>query len=294
MNPQHNERPPQNAGGRDMWLRVSDVAIDHTYQRPLNELQVARMAAAWNPDLAGAIEVSHRADGRYVALDGQQRLVAARRAGVEFIRAIVHDHLTIQQEAARFVELNTLRARPKAIDIFNGRLASQEEEALAVRAVIEEAGCKVPRHSGETPYPGIMAVDACVRVYRATGRQGLLSTLQVLTACWPTDPKGLRGMMIYGVGATLWYYAGHPNFSVVALKDRLSRVPASRIIQRGMELATGGEGGPGTAKFGYPGHRLAVGEVYNRGARKTIPYLTLADARAVDAGHNPWVAEAKV
>jgi hypothetical protein len=276
---------PRDGGGRDMWLRVSDIAIDPAYQKALSEPQLKRMGVSWRPELAGAIEVSHRADDRLVALDGQHRLVFARRLGVEFIRAIVHEGLTTQQEAMRFVLLNTVRSAPKSVDIFNARLVSGDPEAEAVRDEVVKAGFFFPRHSGEKPYPAILATDICCRAFRAGGRVLLADTLTVIGQAWPQDRRSTTAPILSGVAATLYYYGRHPNFLRRTLIERLARVPALRIFQRGLELGSQ-PGGP--AIFAYSGHRSAVVEIYNRGAQRTLPALTIPNAKAISAGLNPW------
>lgn len=276
---------------REMWLNPKDLKIDPAYQRRVKQPAIDEMVnAGWREDLAGFCDVSLRPNGDMVVVDGQHRVLVARHLGVDRVRVILHEGLTLDDEAQLWVDLNTRRSRPKVIDIFNARLVANDEVALAVREAIAEAGAFVPRHSGSIPWPGIQAVDACERVYRAGGKTLLVLTLRTLLASWPDDQLGLRGYLIHGVAAVHFYYAGHPNFSREKLIERLARTPARFVYQRGIELATAPEGGPGTVSFAYPGHRRAVVATYNKGAQRQLPDLNRELARDIARGDYVWPA----
>jgi len=279
-----------------MWLRVADLTVDQSYQADISRSQLAKMVP-WNPDLAGAIEVSHRTDGRYLVLDGQHRLLSARAQHIEFIRAIVHQGLAVEDEALRFVLLNTQRRQPKALDLFHGRLRAGDEEAAAVVAIVTEFGLTIPRHhGGNIADNAIGCADALTRIYATGGDFLLRETLRVVEHAWLGNTRGHSGPVVSGVAGVIWVYRQHPYFSISRLAERVSIVSPIHLAQRAGVIAEGRQGahGGGTASgsrnLGYGLYREAVREVYNRRARNQLPAATTSDLRRIALGQNPWVA----
>jgi hypothetical protein len=285
------------SAGKDMWVRTGDLIVDRVYQREPNVRTIAKMAAHWRPELAGVLEVSRRADGHYVVLDGQHRLLAARAAGVEHVRCLVHEHLTPKQEAAMFVDLNTQRTRPKSSAIFNGNLAAGDPVALAIEAAVITSGAQVarPSNGSNAPWNHIRATAALERIFDTGGRALLEATVRVLGEAFPEDKLAYSAAMMIGCSSVIYAYGSHPNFSIDAFTERLAAAGARRIDQAGKSYpATSGSAGAsnskGTVLANAIGHRWAMVRAYNARARKRLPDLTQSNMKQLSMGNNPWAA----
>lgn len=274
-------------------VRVASLKIDPTYQRPVNELRVERMAAEWNDDLAGAITVSERSDGFYVA-DGQHRLVAARRAGVIHLPAIVHSGLSQSEEASLFAAINTGTVRPSALAIFRARVIAADPVAEDIARVVAKCGCIIAYNQGrQSKQPNsTSAVSALERAYDAVGALGLEYTLRTCTTAWPDADRALDAPTITGVSGFLYTYQHHPLFRPERLSEKLAERPVRGFIQRAKDLggsSSSATGGTGKVKAGPVKAAL---EAYNRGLRGNhLPEPTLTTYRFLAAGRNPWVEQ---
>jgi Family of unknown function (DUF6551) len=294
-------RLPGRGNSRDEWLPVNELKIDPRYQRVLQESKVKRMIVDWSDDEAGVIEVSRRSNGDLIVMDGQHRMIAARRLGITHLRALVHDGMTYPAEARLFVRLNTERTKPNKLSTFNGRIQAEDPVAIGVRDAILEAGFTIATSAGGHANKAgrIVSVDPCERLYLL----GLLpETLRIVKTVWPDDPQAITAAILSGVGAMLYCYRLHPNFNLSHFEEALSRSPVRRILQRaketgslmshgyhsGLDILQSGVSHT-TTKVGYPQVRDAMLYEYNRGLRKNqLPPVTQSELKLLSLGRNPW------
>lgn len=116
---------------------LSDLRVDHRYQRALIDTAVRKMKREWIEKRVTAPEIAHREDEGLFVLDGQQRSEAARQLGYTHIRCHIQPSQGVQWEALEFVALNanstsvTTLAKHKA-RVFGGEpVACKLEEILA-------------------------------------------------------------------------------------------------------------------------------------------------------------------
>src|SRR5262245_59163962 len=80
-----------------VWVDVSDLHIDHKYQREISMSLVQRIAAGYNP--VEPIIVSKRRSGKMFVINGQHRTSAAKLIREKRIRALVMEGLDTATEA---------------------------------------------------------------------------------------------------------------------------------------------------------------------------------------------------
>ena len=86
-------------GKKFVFLPVSELKIDHGYQRPIRS-KIKRMVREWDYNLCDVILVSYR-DGKFYVVDGQHRVEAARQKGVEMLKNIV-ERINIPRQSRGF------------------------------------------------------------------------------------------------------------------------------------------------------------------------------------------------
>lgn len=146
-------------------LLISQLTVDDQYQRPLTANMVKQIVGSYNPRQFGVVIVNLREDGTCAVLDGQHRLAAAKQMGWTEIPCLVHEGLSLQEEAELFVRLNQDRRQPNAWDKFNARLTAEDPVALDIRDICAEV------NYGIGPFPSssnIQAVGALLEAYEIT------------------------------------------------------------------------------------------------------------------------------
>jgi hypothetical protein len=209
------------------WLPLGSLLVDPELQRDLDERRAQRMADCLDLDALGLIHVSARANGTYHVTDGQHRKAALLLAGFDtsdLVQCLVAYELTTEQEARRFVGLNTFAA-PRAFDKFKVRIKARDEIALGVDRVLMAHGWRLA--GGATP-GAFTAVVSAERVYsgygtadKERGPQNLHDALGVLTEAWGREPRSAHGALVQGLGLFFARYNGEVDKA--ALVRRLAQ-----------------------------------------------------------------------
>ncbi len=189
--------------------RMSDIIIDRTYQRNLDEARAKRMSVNFANGLFGVPVVSSRPDGVLAALDGQHRLTAGVWAGKGDDKVLVEAHhgLTIKQEAELFLRLNGGRTAVHTWDKWRARLVAREPVAMEMTAIAEETKTRFSL-STQTKFC-ISALAKAERVHRKFRTLG--ETISLLIAVGEGDTQWLSGDMMVAVGAFLNKHGKHAD-----------------------------------------------------------------------------------
>lgn len=215
----------KSAEGHTIWLEISSLQYDERVQRPVNKGRVAKIAAAFDPDALGVIQVSERADGSRFVIDGWHRVMALKHIGWDNgqkVECKVRRGLTLAEEAQLFVELNNT-AKPRYIDAFLVRVEAGDPDAVAVHQIIRAAGLAVDRSARDGH---VCAVQALERIYRGDGRvsksrnsAAVRDTLKVCTRSWGQASASLNGAILEGIGRVLLRYG-----SAVSIDDLVRKL----------------------------------------------------------------------
>jgi len=124
-------------------LRKEELRVDLTYQRDTaasNE-KLLNLARDWSWVACGVLVVAERAPGDYFVIDGQHRLLAARkRSDIQQLPCLVFPVADVQAEAKGFLAVNTARRPLRTYDKFNALLVTGDAVALRVDALLRQAG----------------------------------------------------------------------------------------------------------------------------------------------------------
>lgn len=217
-------------------IPIGDLHIDQNYQRPLSEGRVRQITKDFKTDKLGALMISQR-DGHYYVIDGQHRLVAARKYGLRFVPCVVYYNLNAEDEATLRLAFNT-RKPDTAAEIFRLQLARQDAATLAVKEIVEDVGLRIHLSGGTINPRAIRCVGILMRIYSASrnGDQLLAHALTVDYHAWPDDYLARAGHIIQGLATFLNYY---PDVSDTNLVRKLSQhTPASLLASAKTEAAT--------------------------------------------------------
>jgi hypothetical protein len=188
-------------------LQANALFIDRSYQRPLDELRVARMADEFDISLIGVIEVSDRGDGTYAIIDGQHRWALLREVNgnAAYLACNVHRGLSPAQEAALFFTIDATRRRLTGWDRWWSRRGAGDPAVLAIEACVAERGLKV---DAPTKDGVVRATRACEVIVDLGGTELLGQALDIVRASYGDSADGLDGDIIGGVANVLHAYSG--------------------------------------------------------------------------------------
>jgi hypothetical protein len=183
--PRSPDLKPSDVAARteQLWVPVKDIKVDPTYQRPIQQARVERMAMHFDPDAFGSLTLSRRETGFLYVVDGQHRVALMRSMGWDDqqVPALVYHGLSLEEEARIFRIMNAEAAKPKALDIWKARLAEGEPVAVDITRIVESLGLKI---SGGLGNGHIAAVSSLERVYVQGGGPVLLNSLRTMKAAW--------------------------------------------------------------------------------------------------------------
>lgn len=136
-----------NIGGKKFaFVPIDEIEIDNGYQRPLRN-KVSRMATNWDYNLCDVVLVSYRKDKFYV-IDGQHRVAAAKRVGIKFLPCQIVEGLSREDEAIRFVALNSNSSRLSQHDTWKANLLCGNPVDTEVKRICDKWGIDVSDAQG--------------------------------------------------------------------------------------------------------------------------------------------------
>jgi len=211
----------RNPGHRreGVWLTFSKMLVDPTYQRAENQAEIRHIAANHRPAALGTPVLSAREDAAgnvtFWVLDGQQRRAGSLLAGYdEVILCDVHYGLTAAEEAQLFLDLN-FRKDVAAGDKFRAALAAEEEEALAIKAVLDSLDIKLGDPRGFT---AVAKARALVR--KKNGLAQFHWALATLQRVYDTGSGGVYdGRLVDGFATFIRHHDG--KFTQTDLEKKL-------------------------------------------------------------------------
>lgn len=187
-----------NIGGKKFaTIPVSEIKIDAGYQRRLRE-KVNRMVANWDYNLCDVVLVSYRNDKFYV-IDGQHRVAAAKRVGAEFLPCQIVEGLSREEEAARFVALNSATSPLSQYDTWKANLLCGDPVDTEVKRICDKWDIEITDTYG-CGYARLGSLYDARRIVRTTGSKAFDWILDTLHAAqWHMVKGGHNGAVLSAI-----------------------------------------------------------------------------------------------
>lgn len=228
------------------WVRVDDVLADEMYQRPVNKQRVLRMAEQFDPDAVGAVEVSRRADGTLWAIDGRHRIEMFRAIGWgdQLIPAVVHEGLSVRDEARIFRLKNAGAVKPDSVDLWHAAYAEGDAFVIKVTDALAASGYRIKKGPGPSVVQGASMLR---RVAQHTSVPHLVSTLNLAREAWGEQSVSFASDLMTGLALVRWRYASRVDDRVMT--RTLSRKLTPHTTLAAARSITGGEMGTSRVPF---------------------------------------------
>jgi hypothetical protein len=169
-------------------IDLESLQIDRSYQRHdyINNKVVRSIANDFNELLVGVVTVGKRQDGSLWVVDGQHRVLGAKKKGLKQLTCVVFDSRGSEHEAEVFYELNTRRTGINCISIYKALLTQGEEATVSIQQLLDKYGFAIGKKTGE-----FGAANAIRETYKA----GVLDrVLHVIKEAFGGDSKSWKWM----------------------------------------------------------------------------------------------------
>lgn len=236
-------------------LPVSLIKVDD-YQRVLRESNVKKIVNNFDPVGLQHLSISYR-DGQYYVFDGQHRLEALKRLGIEEVECIIHYGMTYKDEAKAWDYFNKQITKASKLDEANASLKRGDMLAVAIDEAVQEIGLEVD-YKRQNVRGFIQAYGALEQVYKRDGKNRLQKVLLFIRRNFGDEREHLTGWYIKGINRFINEYGDHPNFDVKWLEKRVMD-EGFRVIDHDVKVTQN------MYKQGYEKSVVAVlKEVYNK------------------------------
>jgi hypothetical protein len=261
-----------HAASKTAQVILSKLRVDRTYQRVPSQQMIKRIADNWNLVASEQILVSDRGkrpegedliEGGLFLVNGQHRVWAARRIGIDKLEARIIDLTAFENPVgieAAFRLQTGVRLGDKTFERFRAQLAAGDEESLSILGILTKLETKPMLQPGDG---GITAIASVESIYRLDGDGSLLTeTLQTIKDTWGGfDEKKATAASMKGFA---WFIENHAEeTNRDRLIERMKKVTSAQADARARQFA-GIQGG--ALWMNYYIHIL---DIYNDGLNKT-------------------------
>lgn len=251
-----------------MAVAVSDLFVDHTYQRECDTRRVDKIAAAWDPRLAGVLDVSDRGENtqpRYAIINGQHRWAAAtQRDPNAHLVVNVHTSLTVPDEAKLFNDIDKGTKALTNWDRWYARRASGDTTVTDIERIVSGCGLNVTHHPGSK---NLQCCSTLERIWNRSEPSVLADTLILILDIWPGDTDAFKSGPIEGTALVIDLYPDDVHLG--RLGDAMSSLTPKQLHARAKQLQEQGTKG----NFPQLIAHVLVG-LYNRSAGAKLRPLT--------------------
>lgn len=223
-----------------MAVAVTDLFVDHTYQRDCDMQRVRKIAAEWDPRLLGVLDVSDRGEHlqpRFAIINGQHRWAAAGLRDPDAHLVVnVHTGLDVAGEAQLFDDIDRKTKPISTWDRWRARKAAGDKQVTIIEDAVTQLGLEI------NPRPGpknLRCITSLEKLLRKGGQGLVVNTLFLITDTWAPSADALEGVIVMGVGIVLDSFddveAG-ATFTTGRLADAMSEMTPRQIRAQAQSL----------------------------------------------------------
>ena len=229
--------PPLGAPPTIEWIAVDRLQVDETYQRSCanaaSEQLISRIALGWDWRLFQPLACARRPDGVIVVIDGQHRLLGARRRGdIPHLPCVVGQFANIAEEATAFAAMNRQRKAMSKIDLYFAQAAAGEAPVVEALTVMALAGVRLTRQNDPNRWkPGeVQCIGNIVWTIKRYGPATTRRAIEAITGAYPDQRLVMMATLIRPVAALATSDAVARKLAIV-----IGRVAGHRWIEIGRE-----------------------------------------------------------
>lgn len=217
-------------------ISPSDILTDTSYQHPVNQKRVDKIAQNWDELLVNPPKVSHREDGKFYVFDGQHTIISWQIVhGNEPIMCRIYEGLTREDEKNLFVQQNGFSSQPTKIEKLRAEFNLGNKEVVDMVESAKLLGYTVVFNQ-KSNYPNsIAAVATLFNTYKMLGKDNYINVLTVMRNAWGSDKNATDGGIIKGIAFIYKYYSD--NITNSKMIDALRKQTPDYYLREAKELS---------------------------------------------------------
>lgn len=210
------------------------IVVDHLYQRQEKLALVEHIAGSFDPMRFGRPLCFKRQNGMLYCIDGQQRIAAAKLAGLRQIPVVSFDIVGVEREAEVFVAINEARKALSPLEKHKGKVVAKDPAALQIERAVEKAGFSIGSNY-ESPR-SISAIGALGYAHNLIGEDGIVQLLTAEREAWGDDKKALNVQILRALADIIDAQAKNGGYSRSRLVTALKRTTPARLLRKAEEI----------------------------------------------------------
>lgn len=209
-------------------IDVDKILIDRHYERPLHNARVEYIKNNWNGKIYQPISVSHSEEG-YFVVDGQHRHAAAKALGIKHLPCWVFMNLTLDQEAALFVEINKSQRPIKSSEEYEASLTGNVHTAKEIERILKKYGYAISSRTSPNRFNCYGAIKKLV--VSQDGFELFEQCLMLLRECWSGLEKSTDSNLLIGLARFLATAKKVEHFNIHILEEQMKNCPPSQLLE---------------------------------------------------------------
>ena len=241
-------------------MPVGMLQVDPKYQRNLDVGWAKQIAANFDPDQVGIMQVSYR-DGLYWVFDGQHTMTAIR---IKFhdsnypVTCKIYHGLSETEEARLFYKFNSNKKKMAYASMLKAQAAYGDEDVQSFLDHTRTQGFLIDPVKRMTGRFGIQAVKKAQDCFHALGADGYDRMLSLIKQTWDGESWSVTQNMLGGMCALVKTFG--EKLSDKIFISQLSKANENQIIR---------ESGRFCEESASVAYASALVSIYNKGIRRT-------------------------
>ncbi len=196
------------------WIARDNLHVDLRYQRSIStkrgERVVKSIIEKFHWPLFQPLTITPRQEGGYWVIDGQHRLLAARRMGLPEIPVVIVEIGGTAKQAAAFVGINAARVNMTPLAIHHAMVVANDPLAVRLNECVRLAEVSIPKYPKALnvikPHE-TMSLSSLKTAMKAYGDDALIWALRILRRAYPDEVGHIGGGYIRALSALYYAYA---------------------------------------------------------------------------------------
>lgn len=221
----------ENETVKIMNLNTKDLVSSQSYQRDINQKEVAYIVSNFDPHQFGIIKVSCRG-GKYYVYDGQHRITAFKILNDNqdgFVKCEVHYGLTYEDEAKYFADQYLGAKKVDLIYRWRALYEAKSEPVYSIINSVRAIGIEVKFTKGKAPNR-IIAFKQLNDMWMKLGSEETLRILTLLKRTWENDVNCFDGNILLGMREFFGTY-GEEIYEDTFIKQMKKQIPSLLLVE---------------------------------------------------------------